>query len=198
MKNYDRYQNYSEKKYNRKSISSFFMKSQADKFLIPYTKEIKKKKILEVGLGYGYYTKYLIENQNVVRGYDINPELGENIGIEIIEGRADQLREKIKEKYDYVISFFMTEYLNDKEMSRFIEQGTGILSAGGIFASTFILNKGLGWLYTVLARIKGIKKYCYSEKQIEQMISADISRIKIIHLNTVFGIPFVGLVEIQK
>lgn len=197
MKAYNRYRNYSEKKYNKKCISYFFMKRQADRVLIPYVKKVKKKKILEVGLGYGYYTKYLVKNCNIVKGFDINPELGKDIGIEILEGQANQLREKIKEEYDCIMSFFMTEYLNNREMAQFIEQGIQLLSPGGIFVTTFILNKGLGWLYVILARVKGIKKYCYSVEEIEQMINVDENKIKIIHLNTILGIPFAALMEIQ-
>ena len=49
----------------------------------------------------------------------------------------------------------------------------------------------------LLARVKGIKKYCYSVEEIEQMINVDENKIKIIHLNTILGIPFAILMEIQ-
>lgn len=197
MKNYDRYQNYTEKKYNKKDISYFLMKKQADRILIPYVSKIKNKEILEVGPGYGYYTNYLLKNQNSVIGIDINPELGRNIGIEIIEGHANKLLEKVNDKYDNIVSFFMTEYLSPVEMEEFITQGIHLLKPGGVFATTVIVNRGLGWLYIMVARIKGIQKYNYSEKQIKGMISAD-KEITITQLRTILGIPFAFLIEVEK
>jgi len=197
LKNYDRYQNYSEQKYNKKGISYLLMKKQADRVLIPYLNGIKNKKILEVGLGYGYYTNYLIKNRNLVMGFDINPELGKNIGIEVVEGHANKLLEKINDKFDNVVSFFMTEYLNPEEMEEFITQSIQLLKPGGIFASTVIVNRGLGWLYITLARMKGIQKYNYSEKQIRNMIRAE-KKVTITHLRTILGIPFAFLIEAEK
>lgn len=196
MNNYDRYQNYSEKKYNKKNISYFLMKKQANQILIPYIKKIKNKNVLEVGPGYGYYTKYLVNNGNTVKGLDINPELGQNIGIEIIRGQAAQLSTYIKEKYDYIVSFFMTEYLDFSEITDFISQSLKQLNSDGIFVTTIITNKGLGWLYIKLARIKGIEKYCYSEKQIRKIVDEN-SNITITPLNTILGIPFASLVQIS-
>lgn len=196
MSNYDRYRNYTEKEYNNKNISNFFMKNQADKVLLPYIRNIRKKKILEVGPGYGYYTKYLLENGNDVRGLDINPELGANIGIEITKGRADQLQDVIHDKYDRVLSFFMTEYLDETQMSQFVRQSIQQLETGGIFATTVIVNRGLGWLYIRLAGLKGIKKYCYSYKQIRKMAGGG-KEVRMIPLNTILNIPFAVLVEVK-
>lgn len=196
MHNYDRYRNYTENQYNKKGISWFFMKKQADKRLFPFVRSIRGKKVLEVGLGYGYYTKYLIENENTVIGLDINPELGEKIGIGIIQGKADQISEKICDKLDYVLSFFMTEYLNETELKKFIRQGIAVLGPQGIFATTVILNTGLGWLYVALARMKGIRKYCYSEAIIRKVIDRE-DQISIIPLKTVFNIPFAVLVKVE-
>lgn len=196
MSNYDRYQNYTEKEYNNKNISNFFMKNQADKVLLPYIGNIRGKRILEVGPGYGYYTKYLLKNDNNVRGLDINPELGANIGIEITKGRADQLQDVIHDKYDRVLSFFMTEYLDETQMSQFMVQSIQRLETGGIYATTVIVNRGLGWLYITLARLKGIKKYCYSYKQIRKM-AGEGKEVRMIPLNTILNIPFAVLVEIK-
>lgn len=196
MNNYDRYQNYTEKEYNNKNISNFFMKKQADKVLLPYIKNIHKKKILEVGPGYGYYTKYLLDNGNMVEGLDINPGLGANIGIKITKGRADQLSDKFQDKFERVLSFWMTEYLNEAQMKAFVEQGAGLLDSHGVFTTTVVVNRGLGWLYIALARLKGIKKYCYSQQQIRQMIGEG-KKIRMIPLNTILNIPFAVLIEIR-
>lgn len=194
--NYDRYQHYTESQYDKKGLSYFFMKKQADKKLIPYVKSITKKKILEVGPGYGYYTRYLLENANIVSGLDINPELGANIGIEITKGRADQLQDLVHDKYDRVLSFFMTEYLDETQMQEFVRQGINRLEPDGIFAATAIVNRGLGWIYITLARLKGIKKYCYSQKQIRKMVGEG-KNVRMIPLNTILNIPFAVLVEVK-
>lgn len=196
MSNYDRYQNYTEKEYNNKNLSNFFMKKQADKVLLPYIKNIRKKKILEVGPGYGNYTKYLLDNGNMVEGVDINPELGANIGIKITKGCADQLSDKFHDKFECVFSFWMTEYLNEAQMKAFMEQGIGLLDLHGVFATTVVVNRGLGRLYIALARLKGIKKYCYSQKQISQMISEE-KKVRMIPLNTILNIPFAVLIEVR-
>ena len=184
MSNYDRYRYYTESQYEKKGLSYYFMKKQADKRLLPYVTHIRKKRVLEVGPGYGYYTKYLLKNDNHVSGLDINPELGANIGIKIVKGRADQLQDKIQDKYDRILSFFMTEYLDEIQMGEFMRQSIKLLDSEGIFATTVIVNKGLGWIYITLARLKGIKKYCYSSKQIRNMIGAG-KAVRMIPLNTI-------------
>lgn len=197
MHNYDRYQHYTESKYNKKGISWLFMRKQADKRLIPYVKSIKKEKILEVGPGYGYYTRYLLENGNSVRGVDINPELGANLGIEIMRGRADQLRGIVHDKYDRICSFWMTEYLDESQMKKFMLQSIALLNPEGVFTTTVILNRGLGWVYIVLARIKGVRKFYYSIKNIEDMLEKE-EKVHIVPLNTVFHIPFAALIEVER
>lgn len=197
MHNYDRYQNYTENKYNKKGISWLLMKKQADKRLIPYVKSIEKKKILEVGPGYGYYTRYLLENGNFVSGVDINPELGANIGIEIMKGRADELQEIIHDKYDRVCSFWMTEYLDESQMKKFMQQSIALLNHEGVFATTAILNRGLGWIYITLARMKGVRKFCYSKKKMVEMLG-EVGKARIVPLNTVFHIPFAVLIEVEQ
>ena len=196
MSNYDRYRYYTESQYEKKGLSYYFMKKQADKRLLPYVTHILKKRVLEVGPGYGYYTKYLLKNDNHVSGLDINPELGANIGIKIVKGRADQLQDKIQDKYDRILSFLMTEYLDEIQMGEFMRQSIKLLDSEGIFATTVIVNKGLGWIYITLARLKGIKKYCYSSKQIRNMIGAG-KAVRMIPLNTIFNIPFAVLVEVR-
>lgn len=197
MHNYDRYKYYTESKYNKKGVSWFFMKKQADKSLIPYVKSIEKEKILEVGPGYGYYTRYLLENGNSVTGVDINPELGNNIGVEIMKGRADQLQEIVHDKYDRVCSFWMTEYLDEVQLKKFMMQSIALLNPEGIFATTVILNRGLGWIYIMLARIKGVRKFYCSIKRIEEMLGEE-RKVHIVSLNTVLHIPFAVLIEVER
>ena len=154
---------------------------------------------MEVGIGFGYYTKYYLNNDNKVKGLDINSELGKNIGVEIIQGLANQLIDIFQEKFDYIISFFMTEYLSYQEMQEFIEQGVALLEKGGKFTTTIILNKGLGWLYIMCAKIKGIRKYNYTIGEIKSLIPDDSNlEYRIIPLKSIMKIPFAILLEIER
>lgn len=197
--NYDRYRNMTEKNYNKKKASFYLMRKPSDKILVPYVSNIYNKKVLEVGIGFGYYTKYYLNNDNKVKGLDINPDLGINTGVEISQGLASQITNIFKEKFDYIISFFMTEYLSYQEMSKFIEQSVTLLDKGGKFSTTIILNSGIGWLYIMCARVKRIKKYNYTFREIESLIP-NVPNLKkhIIPLNSIMKIPFAILLEIEK
>lgn len=170
------------------------MRKNPDKIIIPYLKRIKGEDILEVGIGYGYYKDAYFSDNNVT-GYDANPELGRNLGIKIISGKADEI-EKINIKYNRILSFYMTEYLNPEELQRFIDSSLNILLEDGVLATTIIVRKGLGKLYTRLASIKGIKKYSYSYTEIKSIVYG--RNYKLIPLNTYFGIPMSVLLEIRK
>lgn len=193
--NYDRYKRYTEKKYNTRGISSFFMKNPCDRVLLPYIEKLAGKEILEVGLGYGGYTRRYMD-RNHVTGLDVNPDMGKGLGIHIIRGKADQISEKVTDKYDYVLSFFMTEYLAPDELGQFIGQAVGALRPGGTFATTVILHRGIGWLYVTLARIKGIRKYGYGLDEIEGMTSG--FRTRITRMDSVMQIPFALFLEVSR
>ncbi len=197
--NYDRYCNQNERNYNRKTLSYYLMRKPPDKILIPYVSGICNKKVLEVGIGYGYYTRYYMDNCNKVKGIDVNPSLGKDLDIEVAYGLANKLKETVKEKFDYIVSFFMTEYLSYEEMKEFIGQGILLLNDGGRFVTTVIQKRGLGRLYILFARMRGIKKYNYSMEEIYSMIEKEKEiSINILPLDTVMKIPFASLVEIEK
>lgn len=197
--NYDRYLAETEEHYNKKNLSYYLMRKPADRILIPYVSQIKNAKVLEVGIGYGYYTGYYIKNHNKVKGLDVNPQLGKNTGVQIIQGTANQLKSKVKGTFHYILSFFMTEYLPYKELQQFFEQSGELLQRGGVLATTVILKKGLGRWYILLARIKGVKKYNYTMKEIKWIVH-DLKdmRVRVTPLNTIMNIPFAVLVEIKK
>lgn len=196
MMNYKRYTSLTEGKYNKKGLSYLLMRKKLDEIIVPYLQKIENENILEAGVGYGYYKDVYFSNNNVT-GFDVNPELGKNLGIEIISGKADEIG-KIDKKYDRVLSFFMTEYLKPTELRKFIHDGVDIVSdnGNGIFATTIIVKKGLGWIYTKMAAVRGIKKYSYSYREIKQMVNGMIYNL--IPLNTYFGIPMAVLLEIKK
>ncbi len=195
MENFERYQRSSEAKYNKKGISYFLMRRNPDKTIYPYLKAISGENILEVGIGYGYYKNAYFAN-NCVTGYDINPFLGKELGIEIISGKAGEIT-KVGRKFNRILSFFMTEYLDKEELSKFINDSVEhLLEENGVFATTVIVDYGLGALYTRLARMKGIKKYSYKYDEIERMLSDKDYRL--IPLTSYLGIPFAVLIEIKN
>lgn len=195
MDNYKRYNKMSGEKYCRKGISYFLMRRKPDRVIFPYLEKIQGEDVLEVGVGYGYY-KQAYFSENNVTGYDVNPGLGKNLGIKIYEGKAENIA-GIGKKFDRVLSFYMTEYLNSDQLYRFINDSVDVvLKEGGTFATTIIIKKGLGRIYTSLATLKGISKWSYSEKEIEAMVRG--RNYRIIPLNTYFGVPMSVLLEIRK
>ena len=193
--NYDRYDGFDEQRYNRRGISYYVLRKTADKTIIPYLSKIKNKKCLEVGVGYGYYKNIYFDDNRVI-GYDVNAQLVKNLSIETIVGKADEISKKVKERFDYVLSFFMTEYLNKEELKKFIDQGLKMLNPQGIFCTTIILKKGMGGLYTYLARMKGIKKYSYSMNEIKEILGG--TEYKVYPLRSLLGIPFAVLLEVKN
>ena len=195
MKSFDRYNNTTKKRYNRRGISFFFMRRQADKVIIPYLKQLHNEKVLEAGIGYGYYTGYYVNN-NQTTGYDINPELGKDLGIKILKGKASEINQ-VDEKFNRILSFFMTEYLSKKELIDFINGSLEYcLTEKGKLVTTIILRSGMGVLYTLFARLKSIRKYCYSIQEIEKIVKG--KKHKIIPIYSVFNIPFACILEVEK
>lgn len=195
-RNYTRYNDISEVEYNHHNLSYYLMRKPSDKKIIPYLKSIKGRDILEVGAGYGYYTKYLLKN-NDVEVADVNPYLCQKIGVQVYECEARQIAKIIKKEYDFVLSFWLTEYLNPKEMEEFIHGAMEILKPGGIFLATVILNMGMGKAYTFGAGLKGINKYGYSVSDIHVM-SEDCGKVNFRRIDTYLGIPFATLLKIKK
>lgn len=194
--NYNRYDSYDIEKYNKKGLSYYFMRMAVDRTIYPYLHNLKGKDILEVGVGYGYYKDAYFSDNNVT-GYDVNPQLGEHLGIEIVEGKANNLKDRIGDRtFDVVLSFFMTEYLSKHELAEFITQGISILKTNGKFATTIILDSGLGGVYTRLAQAKGIKKYSYTLCEIDKIMAGRVYRL--IPLNSVCKIPFATLLEVSN
>lgn len=198
MNNYERYKvdEKNENQYNKRGLSYWMLRWNVDRTIFPYLKKIKDECILEVGVGYGYY-KDAYFNDNNVTGYDVNAFLGKNLGIEIIEGKAGDIR-KVERKFNRILSFFMTEYLDFDELTKFIKDSYNYLLAddGGVVATTIIIDSGLGKIYTTLAKMKGIKKYSYSYQELEKIL--DGMNYTFTPLNSWLGIPFATLVEIKK
>lgn len=198
MKNYDRYQNITADFYEKKGIMFYLCQIPSDKKIIPLLSKIENKKILDVGLGTGIYTKFLIEKNNVV-GIDQNPHLC-RLSIPLYKGDATQLSEIVGDgKFDIVLSTWMTEYLNPEQLSVFLGETRKVLNEQGIFMSTFISNYCLGYTYVKLAKVlRNIDKHCYSKKQILELVAqAGFRDIEIINLNSWLGIPWAYMVIVK-
>lgn len=194
--NYMRYGSMTAEAYNKKSLSYYLMRKPCDKVILSYLKKLKGYEILEVGAGYGYYTKYILKNNNVEVA-DVNPQMCQQIGVPVYECKAECINECTEKKYDYVLSFFMTEYLDKNKMKDFLSNGCELLKPGGYLTTTVISNEGLGRGYIFGAHLKGINKFNYSINEIQNCVR-DIGKVRIIKMNTIIGIPFAFLVEIQK
>lgn len=196
MKNYFRYKKMTEEKYYKKGLLYYLVRKPGDKTLFNWINRIKSKDILEVGAGYGYYTRHLMKNNNV-EAVDINPCLCEHIGITVYGCSAEDIDVYVKKSYDCVCSFWMTEYLDSKALEKYIESGCGMLKEKGHFLSTIISQKGLGRFYILGAKMKGINKYNYTYKEVIEMVPTGYSA-RLIKVRGICGIPFAVLLDITR
>ena len=195
MENYERYKNITADAYEKKGIMHYLCQIPSDKKIIPLLSKTENKKILDVGCGSGYYTKFLIEKNKVV-GIDQNPHLS-RLSIPLYQGGATELSKIVgDEKFDIVFSTWMTEYLNPEQLSDFLNEAKKVLNKQGTFISTFISNYCLGYAYVKLANIlKNIDKYCYSKKKITELLGqTGFKEIKIINLSSWLKIPWAYMV----
>lgn len=196
MKNYERYKEITGKGCDRKSLLYYLGRIPSDKQIVPLLKKIKNQSVLDVGIGTGYYTKYLIDN-NRVMGIDQNPHLC-RLPVNVIKGDATEIDKLVSnEKFDIVLSTWMTEYLDIDELSMFVRASKKVLKTGGSLTFTVLENRGLGGIYVALAkRIRNITKHSYNIDSVKQIVaSAGLKDISTIKLSSWFGIPFAYLVQ---
>jgi ubiquinone/menaquinone biosynthesis C-methylase UbiE len=74
MKNYERYLETTAEEYEKKTIMSYFCRVPSDRKIVPLLSGITNKKVLDVGLGTGYYSRILKKDNSVV-GIDHNPKV---------------------------------------------------------------------------------------------------------------------------
>jgi SAM-dependent methyltransferase len=198
MKNYDRYHDTTAEEYDKKTIMSWFCRIPSDRKILPLLFDIKNKKILEVGLGTGYYTKTLLKN-NDVTGLDRNTHLCK-LPVKLYEGDATEITKLLKdEKFDLVISMWMTEYLSSEQLTAFFAESKKTLRPGGKLITTVISPYGFGFLYVALAgKIRKIEKFTYNKSQImEKLKQAGFADIEIINLDSHLQIPWAYLIIAQ-
>jgi cyclopropane fatty-acyl-phospholipid synthase-like methyltransferase len=165
---------------------------------VPLLKNIADKRILEVGIGAGYYTRYVM-NRNEVVGVDQNPHLCE-LPVTVCKGDAAQLDKAVGEqKFDIIMSMWMTEYLNREPLQAFLCQARQLIDGNGMLLTTIIANKGIGLLYVTAAKkLRHIAKYCYNIRDVETIIrQAGFGGIEIKTLNARLGLQWAYLVMAQ-
>jgi SAM-dependent methyltransferase len=195
MENYDRYKTETAQSYEKKGVMDYLVRIPSNKKLLPLIDNIKGKKVLDVGLGTGWYTKLLLKNNSVI-GIDRNPHLC-SLPIKIYQGDATQIGKLAgNEKFDVVFSTWMTEYLNPKQLITFFSQSKSLLKENGRLMTTVISKCGFGFLYITAAKmIRGIVKYNYSKKQITDMFKGvGFVDIEIINLSSWLNIPWAFIV----
>jgi len=195
MENYERYCGVTAEQYNKRSITSFFCRMPSDRRIFPLIRDIKGKKILDVGLGTGYYTRFLIEH-NKVKGVDRNPHLC-RLPVEVYEGDATELGRLVNdEKFDVVFSTWMTEYLSPEQLSLFFKEAKKVLNDRGQLMTTIVSKYGFGFIYVTLAKLlRGINKYNYSLKHVTTKLrEAEFTGIEVIKLGSWLHVPWAYMV----
>ena len=187
------------KDYDRKGLMYYLCRATSDKVIFQKLVHIKKKRILDVGIGTGYYATRLLGN-NDLSAIDKNPHLNKS-SIKVIEADASFFSHFFAgERFDVVFSTWTTEYLSEKQLIKFFNQSKEVLKSGGDLITTFVLPKGVGWLYVKMARyLKGIKKYYYSADRVKKLLNdAGFSDIQISELDALAGLSWAVLVEAKK
>jgi SAM-dependent methyltransferase len=198
MKNYERYLKTTAEEYDKKTIMSYFCRIPSDRKIIPMLSDFADKRILDVGLGSGYYTRYLVERNDVV-GVDQNPHLCK-LDVPVHKGDAAELSALVGgEKFDIVFSVWMTEYLDEEQLDGFFVESKKVLNSGGRLITTVISKYGFGFLYITMAgMVRGIDKYNYQKKKIiAKLKAAGFADIQIIKLDSWLFIPWAYLVIAQ-
>lgn len=195
MVGHERYQEMTASQYDRKTLMHFLCRLPADKRLLPIVCSIQHKKILDVGLGTGEYTKLLLEHANQIVGVDQNPHLCA-LPITVHAGDAGNLSQLLgNERFDIVLSTWMTDYLDAQHLQRFFVEAKSVLHPNGRIITTVIERYGFGAFYTTIAKlVRGVDKYTHRKKTIKQMLyGAGFKQIEFIALPA-WIIPWAQLV----
>lgn len=197
QKGHERYRKFDRRRYHRKGLSYLLYRSMGDRVILPLLAEIREKDVLEIGLGAGYYTEFLLENGNRVTGVDMNPHMGEHLPVTIHKGPADEFSRDIGEdSADVVASFWMTEYLAPREVTAFVREAIVVLRPGGLFLSTFVADRGWGWFYRTMSRLKGISKYCYNRGTVAPSLAG--RSYEITPIPGRLGLPYAFIVTMRR
>ncbi len=172
MKNYQRYKNVTNNSYENKSIMDLIYKNGNNTIKYFLKENIKNSDVLELGFGTGKYTKILLENNNKITGIDINSHLFKLSNVEFYSCNCLDIDKYIplEKKYNYIVSFWMTEYLSKNELAELFSKISSYLKPDSIFIITIISKSFWGWFYKIGAFLKGIKKHNYSYSDIDNIL----------------------------
>ena len=187
MTGYERYEGTTGRQCVKKTLMYYVCRVPANRRLIPAVRQIENKKVLDVGLGSGYYTELLLDKNTVV-GIDQNPHLCE-LPITVHKGDATELSSIVEgEKFDVVLSTWMTDYLNSEQVLKFLTEAKAVLNDGGKVMVTFPKTYGFGFFYVRIAKlIRGINKYTYRRKDLaETFREAGFKQIEFVNLDSWF------------
>ena len=192
---HNRYLNYTPESYAKQGIMTWLCRMPADRKLVPAISQIKGKHILDVGLGTGDYTRLLLVDNTVV-GVDQNPHLC-RLPVKVYKGDATELSKLVgDEKFDVVLSTWMTDYFDGEKLLRFFCEAKKLLKDGGKLMTTTIRPNGWGLVYLFLARYwRRVDKHgCAKKHVVEKLKKAGFNDIQLINLNSWLGIPWACLV----
>ena len=192
---HNRYLNYTPESYEKQGIMTWLCRMPADRKLVPAISQIKGKHILDVGLGTGDYTRLILDNNTIV-GVDQNPHLC-RLNVKVHKGDATELSKLIgDEKFDIVLSTWMTDYFNGEKLQLFFNEAKKVLKADGSLMTTTIRPNGWGLVYLFLARYwrKVDKHGCAKKLVVEKLKKAGFKDIQLINLNSWLGVPWACLV----
>lgn len=187
MVGHERYKIVTAQQYDKKTLMDYLCRTPANRNLVPAICQIEDKKVLDVGLGTGSYTKMLLEKNTVV-GVDRNPHLC-RLPITVHEGDATELSSLVQgQRFDVVLSTWMTDYLNPEQVGQFFAEARKVLTEDGKLMTTFPNTYGFGFFYVRIAKlVRGVDKYTYCKKEVAQMLTKQgFNEIKLINLNSWF------------
>lgn len=189
--NHERYKDVNAENYEKPTLVSILIGKEGDTKIGNLINEIKNSKILEFGCGTGRFTR-LYYKENQVTCVDINTHLFTLKEVPILKADVTKLEGAIntEERFDYILSFWMTEYLDETDLAKTLSSCKKFLDVHGKIIFTFV-SKGLwGRLYIAGAKLKGIKKFNYNNDQIKKISTeAGLNQIETITIKR-FGFEF--------
>ncbi|MBI4947481.1 MAG: class I SAM-dependent methyltransferase [Bacteroidetes bacterium] len=197
-KNYERYQNVDADDYENPTLVSRLIGKAGDNLITGILNSITNKNVLELGCGTGRFTKLYCKNNNVTC-VDINTHLFKLNNVKLIEGDVTKLETLLKDDtFETVLSFWMTEYLNNDDFKKTLIGCKKYLSQNGKIIFT-VISKGLwGRCYVAGAKLKGINKYNYSNSQLTEIAQySDLEIEKTISVKR-FGFEFGKIIIFQN
>ncbi len=173
MIGHERYQGMTAAQYDKKTLMHYLCRIPADKRLLPAVRSIEHKRVLDVGLGTGGYTRLLLEQDNEVVGVDQHPHLC-LLPITVHAGDAGELSRLVGEdRFDIVLSTWMTDYLDARHLQDFFTQAKAVLRPNGRLMTTVIERYGFGAFYTTVAKyVRGVDKFTHPRQAVRRMLCA--------------------------